>query len=1224
MNQIRPRRAFKKIKNMDIVIPTGTTTPEFKLEVPKPIIPQKVVKQDVLPLENKNTLLSGSTYSGSIRNINDIFYEDKAVFYDGLHVINPNQVSYLSSTKEKCNSAIPSSLWQSTMKALDDLNNDILDVKRFLQDKMSWNAEKLESYLSPEQQDVLALMINNFDNGKNAYERGFLLGDTTGFGKGRPLMAYAAYSKRNGVFPIIFTIQENLFSNLWADIQDMNLENDFKRPFPINAGAVISDTRSLDNKKLFQKIKPAQMKEIIASGDIPDEFGIIFITYSTLNQLDSQRMEFFRNLMHKKDTTIILDESQAIVEMSAATSINVGELLHLSYSNINSSATSARHIENMSSYSHIYPWLEEMTTFESNSFSKEKKLWLSALSVEKAVSDGRMLRREHDMSGLKMDMILPEENIINESRRISDEFAGICGKIIDFHGLVADAIDKLNEPVDSQNGITSENEALKLPDMEYKVLPVFQRLHPVSRQLLACMMAKHIANRAIDALKNGKKPFIVMDMTMEAAAVKIMGNNFSKNDGEDEDIEEDNNDYAQKPMTLKDLLILALDKTCKYSFKKRGSRGKFENAVIDDSLLNGFSEYYNNVLNEINTISELPASPMDTIKDMIEAEGQKLFSEGKIDKPWSICEISGRSRRVENNKYVPINDPGKNALISGFNSGYYDGIIASRKASTGLSAHSSNKFIDTRPRLMIEGIGCDNPIERKQMFGRIDRRGQIHKPEYESINIGTPYNLIKIATDNAKSIELSTSVSASGEAGLLADVPNLLSPVGNDIARDILSRNHNIADKMRINISEDNDIDYASAMFRRSFVLPVQDQEKIINEFMEKYEIRMKDAIHDTVNDLGEQWEVVSQNLIEPGKSGLKDGVFLSKIEKNVIYDSFTSRNMPIPQAVSDDIYQRLDDIERNKKSYLMPYKEPFIKSVEAALYFFNNSPYLPFSRNRVGLQNEKMEYGLNFLQNARRGASVIMRDKYGCETPAIISNVKIPDNDNIFNWHQYVFSYVIPGEKKVYRMGLDTIMNSNGTYRLEKNRDMVLSAFDEKAPGSGKEIKYILEGHNPLALVSLSQRSETGLFIKWSDEHNIIRSSIMIAPNEIPKLMKTPLKIWEPDIATSLLKKGHTIFCGNGAGKLSIKRDGYSYKVELPYKASEKRAYNKLTFILANLTKQAPDSEKFILNSDILSESIEKIMKEYPLHYNVKDIDYVLELTQDNKIQEPNHLEII
>ena len=1146
----------------------------------------------------------------------DPVYVQDAMAFPGMDNINDAQVRYVSADRENVDSAIPATLWQSTMTSLDRIRNSVGgSVDDYIMDRMDWSRSELEDYLSPEQRDALAMMIHGFDSGSSSADRGFLLGDTTGFGKGRPLMAYAAYCRRNGVFPIVFTKQENLFSNLWCDIVDMNLQGDFRRPFPMNAGSTIMNISDPDGSLYFPKVKPSVYKAIIEEGVIPDEFGIMFATYSQINQENSKRMQFITSLMDRGDCSVILDESQEIVHMRAATSINVGKLLERCYSSINSSATSARDIDNMASYVHVYPWLSALTSYDIGNMKAEHRIWLSSLSVIRAVSEGRMIRREHDMSGHELEIHKPSDDVVAKVSVIADQFASVCSKLREFHLVVAGIADKYNEPVNKGHGE-------QMPDNEYSVIPEFQRLFPLSRQFMACAIVDHMVDRCVQSLKNGEKPFAVMDMTMEAAMTKIIEDEIVAGDGDGAEAGEDNDDVARKPMTLKDLCRLTFEKMREINVRKRaGTQGPpvSEKIIVDGDVIETFDVFREDVMRAIDGMDDLPASPFDEIRRGIEARGEELFRAGEIEKPWKVCEISGRSRRIVDGHYEPVPDIDRNTIISGFNSGHFDAVNASRSASTGLSAHASVKFHDQRPRRMIEGIGCDNPLERSQMFGRIDRRGQVHKPRYETINIGIPYNLVKIAMDNAKSRELSASVSANGNSSLMAEIPDILSDDGNIVAMDIMARRPELAKNLGMsNVSES---ECAATMFRRSFILPSRDQKVLMDEFREMLDLRIKDASFRMQTSLGDGWRVSGQVLAEPGRSDT-DGVFVSRIERDVERQSFSSRNIPSRVSMPDDIRACLDVIgddrlNREKEAHLLRYKPPFIKSVAAGLHFYRNSIYPAFNDNAVGRENAKIRLIADFLQEARRGTTAILRDEYGRVTPAVIASVSVPnDRERMFDWHQYQFRYVIPGTKNVFTISMASIAESGGRFRIENDRKRVFDAFDAMPSGPGTQTAYICDGPDPAAIILRLAQSGCGKMMEWTDDRGILRSSVMLGDDEFDTFMKTPARVWNYEAASRIMCAGNPMFLGReGRDGVSVRYDRGVVCFRLPEKESRRRAFRSLGFTLAKMTGQKPTDNVFNVNADDeqVTHILEEIGKDYPVFYNAStDLELIRSRIRD------------
>ena len=193
---------------------------------------------------------------------------------------------------------------------------------------------------------------------------------------------------------------------------------------------------------------------------------------------------------------------------------------------------------------------------------------------------------------------------------------------------------------------------------------------------------------------------------------------------------------------------------------------------------------------EFAALDEIPASPIDYIKMRMEAAG------------FSIGEISGRSREVaynadgtlrkgESGRYVvprpgrESGDNAKNETVASFNDGTLDAIIQTRAGSTGISLHSSSKFEDQKPRVMIVAQPEANITEFVQTLGRIHRVGQVNLPEYK-IMFGTiPHEARLAAMLQAKMRTLNAAASGVEKTALSLDDENtldMMNSVGNRIA----------------------------------------------------------------------------------------------------------------------------------------------------------------------------------------------------------------------------------------------------------------------------------------------------------------------------------------------------------------------------------------------------------------------------------------------------------
>lgn len=214
-------------------------------------------------------------------------------------------------------------------------------------------------------------------------------------------------------------------------------------------------------------------------------------------------------------------------------------------------------------------------------------------------------------------------------------------------------------------------------------------MHNIINQMLLAMKADGAAQRAIEALKEGKKPVITLASTMES---------FLKNFADDTGIAPGsviNADFG-------DVLRRYLDRTRTVLIKKPyAAKGEVERKYLSDKELGkqGRASYdaARRMIDDL-ALSHLPVSPIDAIKQQIRKAG------------YTVGEITGRGTIVDYSGDEPILKPrpgremsirGRRETISDFNSGKLDAVILNQAGATGLSLHASEKFKDQRQRKMI-------------------------------------------------------------------------------------------------------------------------------------------------------------------------------------------------------------------------------------------------------------------------------------------------------------------------------------------------------------------------------------------------------------------------------------------------------------------------------------------------------------------------------------------
>ena len=160
---------------------------------------------------------------------------------------------------------------------------------------------------------------------------------------------------------------------------------------------------------------------------------------------------------------------------------------------------------------------------------------------------------------------------------------------------------------------------------------------------------------------------------------------------------------------------------------------------IDTSDFSDGGAFYNKLLEEIDAIKlDIPLSPIDYIIQKIESTRRPKWdmAHGEGSEFFKVGEVTGRKftlNKQEDGKYkLETNKKPKNkgTTFKKFNNGFYDVLLINESGSTGEDAHSSSKFADQRPRVMIiHQVELDVNTE-VQKRGRINRTGQVNYPNY--------------------------------------------------------------------------------------------------------------------------------------------------------------------------------------------------------------------------------------------------------------------------------------------------------------------------------------------------------------------------------------------------------------------------------------------------------------------------------------------------------------
>lgn len=218
-----------------------------------------------------------------------------------------------------------------------------------------------------------------------------------------------------------------------------------------------------------------------------------------------------------------------------------------------------------------------------------------------------------------------------------------------------------------------------------------------------------------------------------------------------------------------------------------------------------------------------------------------------------LGELSGRSfqlvpsadeEHVRKGLFRVVNRPrGKthvNAVVRAFNSGALDVVMLNRSAATGLSLHASPRFSDRRRRQLIEMQIPENPADRLQLYGRVNRFDQESFPLICVASTGIYGEVRQIMVQNKKLAEMSANVRSSRDShALIKEVPDLLNPVGREVCRQFLEDNPEIL--MRLDLSPadilpNSSRDTATALTSRVPFLRLEEQKQVYEQLYAMFE----------------------------------------------------------------------------------------------------------------------------------------------------------------------------------------------------------------------------------------------------------------------------------------------------------------------------------------------------------------------------------------------------
>lgn len=709
---------------------------------------------------------------------------------------------------------VPKNMAASIFDALKDLQSRRGDIDAFVGKQLGWHRDELHQYLGAEQIDSVALGIDNVMRGK-----GMIIGDQTGVGKGRQMAALVRWSILQGQNPVFMTEKANLFDDLVRDIRDIN-SLDLIKPLVLNGDVKVTDDKG---RTIVESASPATIKEAMQmmDGELPENYNCVFLTYSQICQNPSKSPRAAWMYRLAVDNMLMLDESHNAGGDDSNTGRNVQIMVDNAKGVIYSSATFAKRPENLAVYRRTDLFKGQSVENVITAIMQGGPVLQEVISSMLA-QNGQYIRREHPFKVKANFFVLEEDSL--QHRAQADLLSSIYRRFMAISGRMknlAKAMDKaLKKEIESINekGESSVSTALdivvdKLGKKDSKArnpgvdsTNFASVIWNINAQFLLALKVESEATRAINSIKSGEKPVIVVDNTMETFLREYRAH------AEQQQEEVDPRSYTFRNTLYRKLEgMLALTVTDRYGNQSqklvcdpvawKSVVDLYRNDELDTSELSdqqreefSFALMYWDLKDEIDKLPDLPASPIDAIRARIRAAG------------YTIDEVTGRSLGIdyETGTFFERSAKNRTQTIRGFNDGSTDAIIINRSGSTGISLHASEKFLDQRKRHMKLTQPSLDINQVMQTLGRVYRTGSVVDPEYTFTATDLPMERRPMNILRNKLASLSANTKSDQDDSVI-EIEDILNSIGDRASLQVLMEYPQAAHLLDIHLDEEMD-----------------------------------------------------------------------------------------------------------------------------------------------------------------------------------------------------------------------------------------------------------------------------------------------------------------------------------------------------------------------------------------------------------------------------------
>ncbi len=717
---------------------------------------------------------------------------------------------------------VPGNMAFEMKKALNNCVKKHGDIDDLVTTQLKYaSKEEMWKGLAAEQVDAVGLYLMNFEKGQ-----GIIIGDQTGIGKGRQAAAVIRHAIVNDYLPVFITRKPDLFTDMYRDLKAINFDE--IKPFILNTDSN-SSIKDQEGNIVFRPLKPKEQYSFMVDEKIfptdssesiewhrnhniqlpsveenptvtltetkdylSQEYNVVMATYSQIQSAHYTKRDWLRSLVEngiegskkRKKVVFILDESHMAGGYDSIIGTWMRQVLPKTKACCFLSATFAKYPEVMPFYGKKTAIAE--TKLHDGEFvyaMRSGGLALQEIVASNLAENGQLIRRQRSSEGVKVEYItLNQEPERTKNRERVNTVISLMNEIVSFeHNYILPELHGIH--VEAKNdGEKVEN---KPRGLGVKQAPYFSKVFNVIDQLLFSLKVENVANLAIDLLRDNKKVVIAFKSTM-GAFLKEM--NLLSGDI----IPKGEFDFARS-------LQKGIDSMLYYNYCD--IHGEKTREKLDIDRIPGAREEYDRIVkNLIEKTTGLSLSPIDQLINLITHAKKPSTVGGHDGSHYRVGEVTGRNQRVSfqgGDAVVESFRSNTEKSFRQFNSGEIDVLLINQSGSTGSSAHASKDFKDQRQRAMlIHQFELDINTE-VQKRGRIDRTGQVVKPEYYYItsDIPTELRLMNMLKSKLKALDANTTGNQKTSEKTL-ETPDFFNKYGDMVAWQWVDENPVMARKL--------------------------------------------------------------------------------------------------------------------------------------------------------------------------------------------------------------------------------------------------------------------------------------------------------------------------------------------------------------------------------------------------------------------------------------------